>query len=146
MFDETANETLTQARHVITAYCSGAGLENPDFGGGDRLDLRIDGRMVSFCLIEDSPPALWIGCEIADVDPDDREALTWLLSAGLQPWFLRGERIGLIPDTSTAVTYTVLQAENIDERSLGAIVESLLEAAAAHANNLEHRNFVQRLN
>lgn len=144
---ETANDTPMRTHEAIADYCAGIGLVGVELYENQRLDLKIDDRRISFCIIGDERPSLWIGCEIGAVEPDDRDALTWLLSAGMQAWFLRGERIGLLPQTTTAVIYSVIDVEREEaEDALKTVADSLLETATDLAWHLEHRDFTHKLN
>ena len=145
MINDVNYETFMQANSTVAACCSRFGLENAGFDERRRFDLKIDDRPVSFCFIEGDPSALWIGCEIGVIDRDNRDALAWLFRAGMQPWVLRGQRIGLLPGSATAVIYTVLPANQVDEDVLAPTVESLLDAAAEFGDQLAHGAFAQRL-
>ena len=145
MTDEAQQELSAPAREAVAAYCSGLGLQDADFNGQGRLDLVIDDRPISFCIAHHTTPALWIGCEISAVEPDDREALTWLLNACMEPWLLRGARVGLLPNTTTAAVYKVFPCEQITEETLAQIADALLETAASLAARLAKRDFMQSL-
>ena len=148
MIEESAIDVLTETgvRDAVASYAASLGLEGAGFNEQQRLDLTIEGQSASFCFIGGERAALWIGCEIGTLDPDDRDALIWLLGAGMKPWMLRGERIGLIPQTATAVTYTVLDAAYVAADTLEEIVNALIESAAHLKNVLDGRNFISRPN
>jgi hypothetical protein len=142
--DQTATEL--RVRETVSAYVAGIGLQGADFDAGKRLDLTIDGRPAAFCFIGGARPALWIASELGPVDPDDREALLWLLRAGMEPWMLCGQRIGLIPESATAIAYATLDAAAIDDGVLDFAVNALLRTAADAKRTLDARDFSPTLN
>ena len=144
MNDTIPYETLRRSQDAVAAYCKGSGFEDVSFDDRQRIDLKINGRPVSFCFVKDPLPTLWIGCEIGSLDPDDRDALTWLLSAGMQPWLLHGERIGLLPQSTTAVTYVTIAADSVDRENLSFVVDSLRKAADEYDNKINARDFTQK--
>lgn len=145
MTNDASHETYMQANKAVAACCSHFGLENGVFDERRRLDLMIDDRPVSFRFVEGDPSFLWVGCEIGAVDRGDREALSWLLRAGMQPWLLYGQRIGLLPGAATAVIYTFLYAKAVNEQALAVTVDMLLDAAAELGDKLARCDFTQGL-
>ena len=141
MIEETFHEPLMRASEAVAAYCKNLGLEDARLDERQRLDLKIDGLPTSICFLAEKAPALWIGCEIGDIRADDREAMIWLLQANAGPWFVAGQRIALLPGTTTAVIYTIAPVNELSAEMLPPQLDALRSMAAQLATDLSQRNF-----